>query len=343
MTEVEEAMIHFQLYVQNQKDDNKPLYKWAKFDGYRAISRTLVDLDEAAAKLKPTYFPAPCVKTYLDRATQFSLSVSHIAVFVMGVMSEKSANCIDEFGESTLSAEGKVNALTLITNELQRLLRHCVRATDRVYAALDLLRKALLIDKSHQNSDISIVKDLLTERETRSSTSRKGWIWTLTGIVVGAASSATIGLTMAHLYGPSGFDLALKANPEGMHAQVMDLVHRTQTVTTLTGEMYSIKLQDLEKRYKELEDASESHGLRIDNLVEALGVPNDEGTYYSSSAPKLDCQVPDDIRSYIRKISDDADRQSERLQNEMEKMRKNVNRMDIRLMKRLDKIEHYGL
>ncbi|EDU50383.1 hypothetical protein PtrSN002B_008876 [Pyrenophora tritici-repentis] len=347
MKKVEEAMLQFKQYIQAEKDGNKPLYKWSKFEGYRVISRSINDLDEAAAKLEPADLPRPQVKIYLSRATQISLAVSQIAVFAMGVMSEKSANCIDEIEESSLSAECKGTAHSFVTTELKKLLKHCARATERVYAALDLLRQSLTIDESYQNPDMPLIKELIAEREARLHASRTSWLWNAAGIVLGAATSAAIGLTAARLYGAGGFDLESMIPSSSVHGQVMNLVHRAQAVTNLTGEIYKIKLEDLGQRYNDLVEVSESYGLRIDNLVEALGVPNEQGTYFlsapSDSTPKTDCQVPEDIRAYMKKISADANRQLERLRSEMELMRKNVHRMDIRLTKRLDKVDRYGL
>jgi len=347
MKKVEEAMVQFQQYIQSGKDGNKPLYKWSKFHGYHIISRTIADLDEATTKLEPVHLPRIQVKIYLSRATQISLAVSQIAVFAMGVMSDKSANCIDEIEDSPLSAEIKGSAQSLVTNELKKLLKHCARATDRVYAALDLLRKSLNIDESYQNPDVSLVKELVAEREARLRSSSTSWLWKAAGIMLGAATSAAIGLTAARVHGVGSFGLeSVYPSSSSVHTQVMNLIHRAQAVTNLTGEVYTIKLEDLVQRYKDLADASESHGLRIDNLVEALGVPNEQGTYFSpphsNSTPKIDCQVPDDVRAYVQKLSADADRQLERLHSEMELMRKNIHRMDIRLTKRLNKVDRYG-
>ncbi|CAA9965525.1 hypothetical protein PTMSG1_08884 [Pyrenophora teres f. maculata] len=346
MKKVEEAMLQFKQYIQSEKDGNKPLYTWSKFDGYRVISRSIGDLDEAAAKLEPVDLPRPQVKIYLSRATQISLAVSQIAVFAMGVMSEKSANCIDEIEESSLSAECKGTAQSLVTSELKKLLKHCARATDRVYAALDLLRKSLNIDESYQNPDMPLIEELIAEREARLNASRTSWLWNAAGIMLGAATSAAIGLTAARLYGVGAFDIEGVNPSSSVHGQVMSLVHRTHAVTNLTGEVYKVKLEDLERRYKDLAEASESHNLRIDNLVEALGVPNEQGTYFlsapSGSTAKTDFQVPEEIRAYMKKLSTDTDRQLERLQSEMELMRKNVHRMNIRLTKRLDKVDRYG-
>jgi hypothetical protein len=338
MNEVEGAMVQLYEYVKAQNQEKKLLYQWSRFDGYRVINRALADLDGMVAKLEEVYLPMGVLKSYLSRATQISLTVSQIAVFSMGVMGEKVASCIDEIEESNLSAEGKVQAQTVITEELKKLLEHCAKATDRIYTALDMLRNSLHINESNQNADISVIKELIAGSEARLSNRRKSWLWNVTKVVLGAVTSATITIAAAQFYSTSGFDLAQQANTNSMHSQVVSFVQRAQAVTNLTGEIYPIKLEDLDRRYKELEGASESHGLRIDNLVEALGVPNADGTYYSSM-PKPDCQAPSDISW----ISADADRQIERLRSELETMRKNIHRMDIRLMKRLDKVGRYGL
>lgn len=339
-------MIHLHEYIKAQNEDKKPLYQWARFDGYRVVSRALTRLDRAVAKFEKVRLPVAFVKTYLSRATQISLTVSQAAVFSMGVMGEKAASCIDEIEESTLSAEGKVNAQAVITEELKKLLKHCAKATDRVYTTLDLLRNSLHIDKSNDDADISMLKVLVAESQARLNTPRKSWFCSGARIILGAATSAVIALTVAHLYNTGGFELAHQTNPNSMHSQVISLVQRAQAVTNLTGEIYSIKLEDLGQRYKELEAASESHGLRIDNLVEALGVPNEDGTYFSSKAkadvpPEIDCRVENGYPCFL-KASAEADSQVERLRRELELMRKNIHRMDIRLMKRLDKVDRNG-
>ena len=342
-------MMRFQQYIKEQNNYNKPLFKWNKFD-YQAIRHALVDLDEAVSKFEATSLPPSYVKYYLARATRLSLSVSQIAVFAMGIISEKTANCVDEIEESLLSAVDKADAQTRITGELQNLLKWCANATSRVYAALDLLRNTLHIDNLYQNPDIPITKEIVAESEARLATPGKSFWWNLVGVVLGAAASAALSLTAAHIDRTGSLDLAPKAdlNVSDIHSQVLDLIHRTQAIGNITGEIHTIKLEDLSHRYTELAAVSEAHGLRIDNLVEALGVPNEQGTYFSSiskadTLPKQECQTPDDIRSYVLRISEDAVRQMERLHNEMELMRRNVNLMDIRLTKRINRVDHYSM
>ncbi|KAG9189689.1 hypothetical protein G6011_06557 [Alternaria panax] len=338
MSDVEKAMLRLYEYTKEQNDSKKPLYMWATFGGYSSVNIALLDLKDKAIEFgEAHHLRVANVRALLSRATQISLAVSQIAVFSMGVMGEKLTSCVDEIDESDLSAEGKDKAKALITKELKKLLKTCARATDRVYVALDLLRNSLHVEEPSQNLDISIIKKLIAESEARL-TPRKSWLWDGTKAVLGAGFSAAVTIAAAYFYSISGSDLVLQTNPFGIHSQVISLVQRAQAVTNLTGEIYSIKLEDLDQRYKELEGVSESHGLRIDNLVESLGVPNADGTYYSST-PNSDCEAPSDIL----RISADADRQIQRLRGELETMRKNIHRMDIRLMKRLDKVDRHGL
>ncbi|RYO23856.1 hypothetical protein AA0111_g9067 [Alternaria arborescens] len=334
MSDIEKAMFQLYEYIKAHNDSKKPLYMWATFGGYSSVNVALLDLHDKAIEFEEAHrLPVTNARILLSRATQISLAVSQMAVFCMGVMGDKVTSCIDEVEESDLSAEGKDKAKALITKELKKLLKTCAKATDQVYVALDLLRSSLHVEESSQNLDISIIKDLIAE-----STPRKSWLRSVTDVVLKTVMGAAVSIAAVQFYSTSGFDLALQTNPFGTHSQVMSLVQRAQAVTNLTGEIYSIKLEDLDQRYKELEAASESHGLRIDSLVEALGVPNAEGTYYLSM-PKSDREAP----GGTQKISADADRQIQRLRSELAAMRKNIHRMDIRLMKRLDKVERHGL
>ncbi|CAN9149068.1 unnamed protein product [Alternaria alternata] len=310
MSDIEKAMFQLYEYIKVQNDSKKPLYMWATFGGYSSVNVALLDLHDKAIEFEEAHrLPVANARILLSRATQISLAVSQMAVFCMGVMGDKVTSCIDEVEESDLSAEGKDKAKALITKELKKLLKTCAKATDRVYVALDLLRSSLHVEESSQNLDISIIKDLIAE-----STPRKSWLRSVTEVVLKTVVGAAVSIAAVQFYSTSSFDLALQTNPFGTYSQVITLVQRAQAVTNLTGEIYSIKLEDLDQRYKELEAASESHGLRIDNLVEALGVPNAE----------------------------DADRQIQRLRSELAAMRKNIHRMDIRLMKRLDKVDRHG-
>jgi hypothetical protein len=343
MADVQKEMAKIDAYISQQKGQSKPLYQWAKYNSYRAISDAIRALQEKATKLEEAHLPEQCVKQYRRRARQFSTTISHSAVSTMAVMSDKAAICFDEIDESNLSDDGKSNAKALITCEIQKAIKYCTAAAHRTWEAFDMLEDRLLIEDLDERKNTIILKKLISELKGRKHAS-KGWFWSVAPMILCAATSAAIGLASSYLYCRSGFSIVptSTSGDTTMYPQVLDLVQRTQAVTNLTGEIYSIKLQDLDQRYQELAAASEAHGFRIDNLVDALGPPNEDGVYYTSTS-KPDSHVPEDIRQYIQKIADDSARQSQRLHNEMEQMRKNVNRMDIRLTKRIDKVDRYHI
>jgi hypothetical protein len=203
------------------------------------------------------------------------------------------------------------------------VLKHSTLATRSTWAAADLLQV------------------ILVKSSTKKPIPQKSWAWSLAMTVLTAGISAAVGILAAnlHLFSLATYNLAPKgAHGHGVYKQVLDLVQRTQDVTNLTSEIYTVKLQDLGQRYEDLAALAESHGLRIDNLVDALGPTNEEGNYYLSK-PKVDDLPSEGNGDRLDKISDDAQRQIQRLHDEMELMRKNMNRLDLRLTRRLDRIQ----
>jgi len=315
LAEVESHMYDFREYIKAQKDEDKPLYKWATYAGYAALNAAVQQLDAASAKFKRVRLPQEFVSSSVSRANESSTSVSKAAAYALAAMNKKTANYMEEMEPSTLSDEAKAQANAIITQELQKLMEHSTRATERVWVATDLLR---------------------TLKEKRSSYA--DWAWSVVGTVMTAGTAAVVAMLAAHLYGPAGFNIIPLGGHGGyMYNQVIDLVERTQVVTNITGELYTIKLQDIDEHYKDLAALSESHGERIDGIVEALGPPNDEGLYYISTPNKIHGESGKDANGRIHKASDEASRQMQRLQEEMHAMRKNVNRMDIRLTKGIEK------
>jgi hypothetical protein len=112
-----------------------------------------------------------------------------------------------------------------------------------------------------------------------------------------------------------------------MYHQVLDLVQRTHALTNFTGDIYNTKIQDMDQRYNDLAALSESHGIRIDNIVDGLGPPNSEGTYYHSTSQTDGATCEQRIQKIFQQLS----LQSKRQQEDLATMRKDMHRMDIRL------------
>jgi hypothetical protein len=312
LAEVEKHMSEFRDYTKTQEDNDKPLYQWSKFGGFAALSAAVSQLEEATAQFKTTRLRQDSLAESVRRATNSSTSISKAAIYVLSVMNAKTGEYMVEMDKSTLSEEAKISANVLITKEIQTLLKQTTCAVERVWHATDLLRES-------------------KQRRTQY----KNWAWSVAGTIMTATIATVVGIVTAHIYGPAGLDLIPKSGSSGfMYAQVLDLVKRTQVVTNLTGDICTTKLQDIEQRYNDLASLSESHSLRIDNLVDGLGPPNDEGTYYFST-PKEDSQS---CENRLRAVSGDLNRQLYRQREELGAMRKNMHRMDIRLTRSIEKV-----
>jgi hypothetical protein len=315
LSDVEVQMSAFRTYIKTQNDEDIPLYQWATYSGYASLDDAVLQLERLTVKLKTIRMPQDYLPASLSRAMEYSTSISNAATYGFTIMNNKTSKHMEEMEGSMLSEEARSLANAVITEELQKLMDHSFRAVKNVWLTIDLLR-----DCEQKRSHY------------------KGWGWSsLAATIMTTVVAATVGLVTARLYGLAGFYLVPSSSPGGgMYTQLIDLVQRTQAVTNLTSELYTIKLRDIDYRYDYLAALSESHGLRIDNLVEALGPPNEEGTYYPPK-PKTDIGSCKDLERIMRKTSEESKRQSQRYQSEIELMRKNINRMDIRLTSSIEK------
>jgi hypothetical protein len=313
VAKVERQMNIFRHYIESQNDENKPLHQWKKYGGYAALSTTVCELEEAVTTLKNGRLLPAHLTASVAQATSSSTSVSKTTAYAFAMMNSKMANYMKDMETSRMSDEATAKANVVIMEELQKLMKHSFRAAGQVWLATDVLRS---FEQRH--------------------TQYKDWAWFVTATVVTAVIAATVSIVTVHLYGLAGFNMVPKSNSEGIYTQLVDLVQRTQALTNPTSELYTIKLQDIDRRYDDLAALAESHGLRIDNLVEALGPPNDEGTYYLPM-PKTDSRSYKDLQSLIQKVSDETKRQQQRYQVEMKLMRKNMHRMDIRFTSAINK------
>jgi hypothetical protein len=127
-------MASFREYIWTQNDGGKPLYQWAKYTDYDAISRVVSDLDESMTKFKQARLLQEFVAVSINQGTGHSMSVSRATAFALRVMSEKTEKYTEELEDSTLSTEAKTNAHSHIIEEVRGV--H-VRFTCQTYADSD--------------------------------------------------------------------------------------------------------------------------------------------------------------------------------------------------------------
>jgi hypothetical protein len=304
---VDKHMRDFQRFIEN----SKPLYQFSKYTEYAALGSAVSKLEAAIARFQSARLPQESLAASVAQAISSSTSISDAVRTVFAALRDKTNSHIEEMEKSTLDEKAKLSAGAALTNELQTLVKQTLRVAEQVWRATDLLREYEL-----------------------KRTQYKNWAWSVAGTVMTATIAAVVGVITAHLYDPAGLDLfSMTGSTSSMYSQVLGLVERTQAITNLTGDIYTFKLQDVEQRYNDLATLSESYGLRIDNLVDGLGPPNEHGTYYNSS--KDDEKA---CESRIRTVSDSLSRQLHRQLEGMKALRKNMNRMDIRLTRSIEKM-----
>ncbi|KAH8723962.1 hypothetical protein GQ44DRAFT_294623 [Phaeosphaeriaceae sp. PMI808] len=324
LAEVELQMSGFREYIRMQKMDQKPLYQWSQYGSYPSLKKAVSGLEKTKSAFIVGQLPQHEVSACLTVAMESSTAVSKAAVYILAVLNKKTALYLEEMETSTLSEDAKAKANALITAEVQKVLEHSTLATKSVWVATDLLRS-------------------LEERQTPN----QDWAWSMTATIMTAMTSAAISTLITSMPGHSGLSPAsINSYMDGTNSQMLHLIQRTQAITNLTDEIHMLKMQDIDQRYKQLSNISESHGLRIDNLVDSLGIPNEEGNYRIASPPVDHPKTPpigkkalSDLSDRLQKATTGADHQMQRLHDEMVQLRKHIHRVDIRLTSRLDKMD----
>lgn len=354
MGNVEKEMEELKEHTNSQLAKDKPLYLWQSYHGYSDLEQAIGSLTTAVANLEPVKLPECQTRVYRCRAREYSTAISTMAIFILGHMNTKCDTCIDEIEASNLDAKNKQEANSDITSQVGKLLKYCSHATSSTWEAFDRLEASLTTratpDSPNTYDAVSATletlrQDLLSQRDAQHAAA-----------AAAASTTTTRNTPFSYLYSlPILLLLFLcylyalsqqphfppTPTPDPLYTQTLQLVQRTHAVTNLTGALYSVQLAHLDTRYEALERSAESCGLRIDNLVDALGVPDEWGNYRAAVvAGAVAGVVPDGVaRTVVQRVErmeGEVERRLKRLQGEMEQMRKNVNRMDIRLTKRMD-------
>jgi hypothetical protein len=207
---------------------------------------------------------------------------------------------------SSLSDEAKMEANAAITEETRKVLEHSTRAAEHVWRATDLLRTC---EQQREQND---------------------WLWSTTATTMHVFIAAAVGILTVFLFGSATGLSSNSASP-----QVLDVVQQTQAMTNLTGEICNMKLEGIGQRVNDIGALSEANGLRLDNLVDSLGAPNEHGMWYASQPVANDKSC----ETRLQKVSDSLGRQLQHQQQEVEGLRKSMYRMDIRLTQKVRKLE----
>jgi hypothetical protein len=306
--------VHLQMhclkeYIEDQNNSGKPLYQWQKYGSYWKLGEAVSNLQKATAEFKTApLYSRDFIAVLIRRTTLCSTSVSQAAVDILSTINKKTGDYMEEMEGSSLSDEAKVEANAVITQETKKLLEYSTRAAEHVWRATDLLMGC---KQKREDWD---------------------WLWSTTATAMHVFIAAAVGIFTVSLFSPT---TSVRSN--AVSSQVLDVVQQTQAITNLTGEIFNVKLQDIDQRVNDLGALSEAHSLRIDNLVDGLGVPNEHGVWYVSKSQSGSNDKS--CEAHLQDVSETLGRQLERQQQELEMLRKNMNRMDIRLTQDVKKLE----
>lgn len=357
MKHVQTTMEALQSHITTQLDGPKepPLHKWTPYTDYNTLSLAITSLNLAVTHLEPRQLPETQANRYHHRARSLSTATSKIAIFILGHANRKCSTCMEDLdAASDLDADAKQAAYTHMTGQVGHILDYCSRATSCIWTAFDTLEAhvqpmssceiAATGDTTARSTLAPVIKDekcCVAEDENDKVTEPSLTYHNLIALAWLVVTVICVYPTVHSLF-PTFSSSNNNNSPSqqqpicetDIYHQTLHLVERTNAITNLTTGFYTIQLADLDSRYKALEQASESHGLRIDNLVDTLGPPNEQGTYHVTG------QIAEieGLSQRLRRMQEDVEWRMQRMQNEMTQTRKTMHRVDIRLTKRLDKV-----
>ena len=345
MSRVLEEMTKYLDYILSQGVQLKPLYQWDPYHGYDASISAIHSLERAVRALRAEHsteniiLPEEYIRMCRRGGRQLSTSISKAAGHIMRTMRKRSENCTDEIEASPLDDIGKTEAIAGIMHELEKVIQYCVGATNHTWQAFDLLEERLIADELDKSMRDFLAKRIIEASEAHNRSPPKTGFWKAAISIVGVSIGVAIIFAAANMYSPGGFSPATEVSAHGdsLHTDFLSMVERTQHIANLTNRAHSAHFQDMNQRYKYLEVASQHQSLRIDNIVESLGPPNEVGTYYSSW-PQLEHRFSEAARQSVGTVATELEDQLKRLRYDLKSLRRNVDNMDIRLTKRLDKL-----
>ncbi|KAF2856883.1 hypothetical protein T440DRAFT_438011 [Plenodomus tracheiphilus IPT5] len=345
--------------TQLNEPEEKPLYQWEQYTDYDNIGLAISSLGLAVTALPPSHLPEIQASSYRCRARAYSTAISKLAIFILSHTNKRCTTCIDEIEASNLALERKQAAQTHITTQVSKILENCSRATTSIWQAFDHLEKYLqpipsqeitstvetavrktiasMLDNYKQNSIAEYNHRVATEPSANYSRMMV-LLWFVVSIFCFYLAARDFLPATTSTFFTTGLQHTPPQTNHDIHHQTIHLLNRTHALTNLTTELYTLHLADLDTRFKALELVAESNGLRIDNLVDALGMPNAYGNYYAS----VQNGGVEGVRQRVEKLQEDVEGRLKSLQGEVGQMRKFVNRMDLRLTARVDKVIGWG-
>jgi hypothetical protein len=322
MTHVRKEMGSLWAYLEAQDEAHTPLLEWPEYTRYTELHSATAALDRAVDRLHWTSHSEASTHHLLAEAREMSLSTSKATIYGMQVMSEKVCEYAEAVNGSSLPSPTEEIASNIVACQVGKLLEFSTEATRSVWLAVDMIQEL-------HNANI-------LKRKKSKVTGRRVEKWNLRDwITLGCLLCCILLTILQELRHPTVFT-SRRGTPDCVLAQnlYVDLSHayglfqKSYEQSATLQQSQHDDLIDLGQKYHDLQGALENQSQRIDNIWEALGPPNINGTYYSAEGPEIqnrDCDVNINgkLRD-LRALRAVLGQQVTRVQEDVAKLRENM-------------------
>jgi hypothetical protein len=349
VTHVEIEMGSLRTWLETHDKVDKPLLEWPNYTRYTKLHSATAALDRAVNGLHSTSHPKAETHRLLVEVRDMSLSTSKATIYAMQVMSEKATEFARGVEDLSLPSPTEEIASNIVTCQVGKVLEFSTEATRSVWLAVDVIQEL-------HNTNITKRKE---SRVARSAKKNKDQIkllpehgravkkWSLRDwITLGCMLCCILLTILQELRHPTVFtpsrgtpDCVLAQNLYADLSQAYGLFQKSYEQSAILQQSQHDELINLGQKYDGLHGALEDRSQRIDNVWEALGPPNINGTYYSAEEPeiqKCDCDV--NIDGKLQDLRAVLGQQVTRVEEDVAKLRENMTWRE-RLSEKVGKFE----
>ncbi|KAF1958934.1 hypothetical protein CC80DRAFT_23411 [Byssothecium circinans] len=271
----------------------------------------------------------------LQNARFLSASVGKNAVFTIGIMNRAAESNV---GWNT--AADHFNRL----KELEKMLNHVTLATDTTWRGMDTVAKfASAIDTKPREIKVSL------------------WQW-----VMWLVCMLTFGLMLFGLLyvdplskACSRVNVMRSLELQG-HAMLYSVLKEQSEQLEINKIIFDTKVDAIHNKTELAFEHIRANEIRIDNIWEALGEPNVNGTYFTigpegttmdvtaedirkfkAILEKVDMDIHKQLHNQLKDVNTKIEFSIQHLKNDLDAIKKEWQRADIRLSARLDRVERH--
>ncbi|KAF9735448.1 hypothetical protein PMIN04_009476 [Paraphaeosphaeria minitans] len=315
MAVLESEMSAFNVYVITQHMHGKPLNMWPKYEQYSGLSAASRELEDIVTHIKKLaqcagFSSKCCIDMYTFQAREISIKVSNIIATIMKTMSDKTKQIEAEAGTDAHKSTEQDAAIVTIMSELAEVIKHLTAAAESTWTALNLLETMAAKSSPQQANKFAKMHAYLP------------WVC--------CAITAILALSTFFNARDNAFQSPDLDSMRSSIAEMQSLCGLVNKNLDIAAYIRNGTLARVDQRLLALEHAWRDNDERLDNVWEALGPPNAEGTYFSR-----DMGAPDGQRIDSRVLKARMDK----LEADALEFKRRVQRAEVRTTSRLNKLD----